>query len=124
MKKALEMTIKGAATLLGLLLVSVTISAADERYVLQYDAPAKDNLLVRQRGRTRGLGYIQTALPVGNGRLGATCPWPSSIEGVFRRLSLRSSLRNTPGRRRHDHGKLARHMDPRWGEVRHHPILS
>ena len=47
------------------------LAAADERYVLQYDAPAKDNLLVKQKGRTKGLGYIQTALPMGNGRLGA-----------------------------------------------------
>jgi len=46
-------------------------AAADDRYVLRYDAPAKDNLLVKQRGRAKGLGYIQTALPMGNGRLGA-----------------------------------------------------
>jgi alpha-L-fucosidase 2 len=38
---------------------------ADERYVLQYDAPAPN------RFPAKGIGYIQTALPLGNGRLGA-----------------------------------------------------
>ena len=62
-----------------MVLVSMTIAAASERYVLHYDAPAKDNLLQaasaargrRGRGRAKGPGYIQTALPMGNGRLGA-----------------------------------------------------
>ena len=64
-----------------MVLVSMTIANASERYVLHYDAPAKDNLLQaastakgrarRGRGRAKGLGYIQTALPMGNGRLGA-----------------------------------------------------
>lgn len=71
MTNALKMSIKGFAALLGILLAFAALAVADERYVLQYDAPAKDNLLVRQRGRTRALGYIQTALPMGNGRLGA-----------------------------------------------------
>ncbi|GAA4444379.1 glycoside hydrolase family 95 protein [Novipirellula rosea] len=47
------------------------IAVADERYVLRYDAPAKDNLLEASKGRAKGIGYIQTALPMGNGRLGA-----------------------------------------------------
>ncbi|WP_442506797.1 glycoside hydrolase N-terminal domain-containing protein [Novipirellula sp. SH528] len=37
----------------------------------RYDAPANDNLLEASKGRAKGLGYIQTALPMGNGRLGA-----------------------------------------------------
>jgi alpha-L-fucosidase 2 len=68
-------------TIAAVVLVSAAIAAANERYVLQYDTPAKDNLLQaanatggrarRGRGRAKGLGYIQTALPMGNGRLGA-----------------------------------------------------
>ncbi len=50
---------------LGVFSLAVSIAAAGERYVLRYDAPAKNSF-----GR-RGLGYIQTALPLGNGRLGA-----------------------------------------------------
>ncbi|MCM2369598.1 glycoside hydrolase family 95 protein [Aporhodopirellula aestuarii] len=57
--------------LLGLLLAFATIAVADERYVLRYDSPATDNLLGVSKGRSKGLGYIQTALPMGNGRLGA-----------------------------------------------------
>ena len=55
-----------------------TSAVADERYVLHYDAPAKDSVAVKdgaavkQKGRgKKGLGFIQTALPLGNGRLGA-----------------------------------------------------
>ncbi len=62
---------KRHATLVALLLALTTSVLADERYVLQYDAPATDNLLVKSKGRSKGLGYIQTALPLGNGRLGA-----------------------------------------------------
>ena len=56
---------------LGLSLLSALAASADERVVLQYDSPATDNLLVKQKGRAKGLGFIQTALPLGNGRLGA-----------------------------------------------------
>jgi len=62
------------ATLIGMLLLLTTTAIADERYVLRYDAPAKDNLLrkVKTKGKAKKqLGYIQTALPMGNGRLGA-----------------------------------------------------
>jgi alpha-L-fucosidase 2 len=45
------------------------VLGANERYVLQYDAPATDN--APAKGKTKGLGYMQTALPMGNGRLGA-----------------------------------------------------
>ncbi len=56
--------------LLGMLLVAVSVASANERYVLQYDAPAKENPAGKGR-KKKGLGYIQTALPLGNGRLGA-----------------------------------------------------
>ncbi len=65
------MSVGKFATLLGILLAFVTMAVADERYVLRYDAPANDNLLEASKGRAKGIGYIQTALPMGNGRLGA-----------------------------------------------------
>ena len=48
--------------------------------MLQYDSPAIDNFEIQQqggkgkakgRGKKKALGFIQTALPLGNGRLGA-----------------------------------------------------
>lgn len=57
----------------GIVLVSVLTSTADERFVLQYDSPAND---ASEANKGKGkkpskLGFIQTALPLGNGRLGA-----------------------------------------------------
>ncbi|QDT08286.1 glycosyl hydrolase family 95 catalytic domain-containing protein [Stieleria marina] len=69
-KVGFKMT-RRSATLFGILLLFATTAVADERYMLQYDAPAKDNLLMKRKGKANGLGYIQTALPMGNGRLGA-----------------------------------------------------
>ena len=66
--------------LIGLLLLTTTLHAdePDERYVLHYDSPAIDNLFDAalgkaspKKGKQKGLGFIQTALPLGNGRLGA-----------------------------------------------------
>jgi len=57
--------------LLVLLFAVSSTAIADERYVLQYDAPATDDLQVKRKGRSKGIGFIQTALPLGNGRLGA-----------------------------------------------------
>ena len=56
----------------GILLLSA-IAVADERYVLQYDSPATDNLKTQKKGKgkNKSLTFIQTALPLGNGRLGA-----------------------------------------------------
>ncbi|QDT00948.1 glycoside hydrolase family 95 protein [Adhaeretor mobilis] len=65
------MSMKRCIAVLGVLLATATISAADQRYVLQYDSPGNDNLLVERKEKTKSLGYIQTALPMGNGRLGA-----------------------------------------------------
>ncbi len=45
--------------------LAVSLTQADERYVLHYDAPAPNTF------PKKGLGYIQTALSLGNGRLGA-----------------------------------------------------
>jgi len=63
----------GIKATIGLLLLLATMVAADERYVLQYDTPAIDNLAEKKKGkgRKKELGFIQTALPLGNGRLGA-----------------------------------------------------
>ena len=46
---------------------------ADERYVLRYDSPANETQ-AKNKGKGKKpskLGYMQTALPLGNGRLGA-----------------------------------------------------
>lgn len=47
--------------------------ASNSNMVLQYDAPANDKVAVNKgKGRTpTNFGYMQTALPMGNGRLGA-----------------------------------------------------
>ena len=55
---------------LGALLLSVALAGANEHSVLRYDKPAKDNLGAKGKA-AKGIGYIQTALPLGNGRLGA-----------------------------------------------------
>jgi alpha-L-fucosidase 2 len=53
-----------------MLLISAGVVAADDaRYVLQYDSPA--NEAATGKGKNKGPGYIETALPLGNGRLGA-----------------------------------------------------
>ena len=59
--------------LIGMTLLLATTVFADERYVLQYDSPAIDNQLTtnKGKGKSKQPGYIQTALPLGNGRLGA-----------------------------------------------------
>ena len=65
-------SILGLLLLMLMLTTGITVAQErQERHVLQYDAPATDNLLVRKKGRSKGIGYIQTALPLGNGRLGA-----------------------------------------------------
>lgn len=71
--KTLRMMIRQPAALLVILLTLATVVVGDERYVLQYDAPAKDaSLTNRGKGKKPSkIGYIQTALPLGNGRLGA-----------------------------------------------------
>lgn len=54
-----------------MVLLCAAVAAADDRYVLHYTSPAIDNSLAMSAGNAKGLGYIQTALPLGNGRLGA-----------------------------------------------------
>lgn len=57
-----------------LCITAVFVSAADECYVLQYDTPAQAEFkraATRMNGGADAHGYMQTALPLGNGRLGA-----------------------------------------------------
>ena len=60
-------------TLLAVLVFAAPIAIADERYVLKYDSPASEKPVVsRGKGkRPPKFGFMQTALPLGNGRLGA-----------------------------------------------------
>ena len=55
---------------LGIVLMSVCTSSADERFLLHYDKPAADDL-ISAKGKKQEPGFIKTALPLGNGRLGA-----------------------------------------------------
>ncbi len=68
-------TMKIIAVLWGLAgLLTTGVFAADERYVLHYDAPAREEFLPPKASMTGGhlgIGYMETALPLGNGRLGA-----------------------------------------------------
>ena len=60
-------------TLLVFLYLSATVAFANDRFVLHYDSPANDqNKVNRGKGKTpTKFGFMQTALPLGNGRLGA-----------------------------------------------------
>ncbi|MEN8724329.1 MAG: glycoside hydrolase family 95 protein [Lentimonas sp.] len=59
--------------------VTVPVASAEEAtatrsdMVLRYDAPANDKVVINQgKGKTpKSFGFMQTALPMGNGRLGA-----------------------------------------------------
>ncbi|WP_411825244.1 glycosyl hydrolase family 95 catalytic domain-containing protein [Luteolibacter sp. AS25] len=57
-------------TTVGIALVTMTGLSADERFLLQYDQPAVNDL-VKSKGKSKEPGFIKTALPLGNGRLGA-----------------------------------------------------
>lgn len=46
-------------------------SSQDQGYLMHYDAPASAYLAVDPRRKTQPIGYIQEALPLGNGRMGA-----------------------------------------------------
>ena len=67
----------GLKAVVGLLLLFAAIVVADERYVLQYDSPAADQFTSKNptpkkgKGKKKGPSFMQTALPLGNGRLGA-----------------------------------------------------
>ena len=70
--RVLAFAISRISISLGLSLTLIaTVAAAQARYVLQYDAPAGDDFGEKQKGKKKKLGYMQTALPMGNGRLGA-----------------------------------------------------
>jgi alpha-L-fucosidase 2 len=63
--------IKKILLTLGVALTSISIlSASNERFVLQYDSPAADDL-IKAAGKKKEPKFIKTALPLGNGRLGA-----------------------------------------------------
>ena len=51
------------------LLITFSYSQAKAQFLLHYDKPAS-NFSVEQRGNPNKLGYMQEALPLGNGRLG------------------------------------------------------
>lgn len=73
--------------LLGAVGASVAFaSAGDERFVLRYDAPANPEFkraTTRMGGKADAFGYIQTALPLGNGRLGAMFSGGVDIEHLL-----------------------------------------
>lgn len=55
---------------LGFVLSTLPVLNANERYVLNYDAPAAGDL-IKAKGKSKEPNFIKTALPLGNGRLGA-----------------------------------------------------
>lgn len=59
--------------MMGIVLIAVSAVMADERYILQYDAPANQPSQSKNKKKKSPKGdlYIQQALPMGNGRLGA-----------------------------------------------------
>ena len=58
---------------LAIALMSASALSANERFVLQYDSPANNKkAVIKGQGKTpKAFGFMQTALPLGNGRLGA-----------------------------------------------------
>lgn len=60
-------------SVVGILLMTLSALSANERFVLQYDSPANDTVkLVKGKAKKPAkIGFMQTALPIGNGRLGA-----------------------------------------------------
>ena len=52
------------------ILLYCATACADDRHVLRYDRPASE-IAARPGKKKKSNGYIQTALPMGNGRLGA-----------------------------------------------------
>ena len=65
LNKQLAVSILGAAAL-----HAGGPALADERFVLQYNSPAAADL-IKSQGKNREPNFIKTALPLGNGRLGA-----------------------------------------------------
>ncbi|MGJ8653782.1 MAG: glycoside hydrolase family 95 protein [Opitutaceae bacterium] len=53
-----------------ILSLSLSTLCANERFVLQYDTPAAGDL-IKSKGKKKEPNFIKTALPLGNGRLGA-----------------------------------------------------
>ncbi|MGD9420300.1 MAG: glycoside hydrolase family 95 protein [Verrucomicrobiota bacterium JB025] len=61
---------KSILTLIGMACLSLPSPGADERFLLQYDSPAAADL-IKAKGKKKEPNFIKTALPLGNGRLGA-----------------------------------------------------
>ncbi|MDB4345747.1 glycoside hydrolase family 95 protein [bacterium] len=55
---------------LGIITMSILIANADPRFVLHYDKPGANDLIAA-KGKKKEPNFIKTALPLGNGRLGA-----------------------------------------------------
>ena len=53
------------------LFLTASICGQSKSYQMRYDAPASDYLADDPRRKSQAIGYIQEALPLGNGRLGA-----------------------------------------------------
>lgn len=62
---------KNSMILFGLLILTLSAHGQEKGYLMNYDSPASDYLADNPRRREEPLGYIQEALPLGNGRLGA-----------------------------------------------------
>ncbi len=56
--------------LLSATLLAASFVCANERFVLHYDQPAASDL-IKAQGKSKEPNFIKTALPMGNGRLGA-----------------------------------------------------
>lgn len=61
----------GMIPVFGLLFLTLSVQGQNEGYLMHYDSPASGYLADDPRRRTQPLGYVQEALPLGNGRLGA-----------------------------------------------------
>lgn len=66
-----KMKQKHSFILVSLLLLTLTLQGQNNAYKMSYDAPSSEYLAEDPRRREQPFGYIQEALPLGNGRLGA-----------------------------------------------------
>ena len=62
---------KRLAVSLAILLLAVAWAPANDGVVLRYDSPATNDLVDRKPEKKKEHAYMRTALPLGNGRLGA-----------------------------------------------------
>lgn len=62
---------KHSLILFGLLVLSLCVRGQNGAYLMNYDSPASKYLADDPRKKAQHIGYVQEALPLGNGRLGA-----------------------------------------------------